>query len=89
MTRQLTQLTLRAVGDEAGPQQSMPEQVGDPLRILDVRLASGHRFDVPSVDHHGLQLRALNQVDQRLPVDAAALHGHVGHRLGLEPTHSI
>jgi hypothetical protein len=50
ITRQLTQLTLRAVGDEAGPQQSMPKQIGDPLHILDVRLAGGHRLDVLSVD---------------------------------------
>ena len=41
--------------------------VGDPLRVLHVGLAPGHRLDVLGVDHQHLQL-PLQQVVHRLPV---------------------
>ena len=47
---QLAQLALGAVRHEAGPQQPVPQQVGDPLAVLHVGLAPGHRLDVLRVD---------------------------------------
>ena len=81
---QLAQLPLRPVGDEAAREQPVPEQVGHPLAVADVGLAPGHRLDVPGVDQQQLEL-VLQQVPDRLPVDAGALHRHVGHPVRRQP----
>ena len=63
----------------------MAEQVGDPLGVLDVGLAPGHCLDVLGVDHQQLHIEALQQVEDRLPVDSRALHGHRRYPLLLQP----
>src|SRR5512135_47818 len=47
---QVPQLPGRSGWDEAGPQQAMLEELGDPLAVLDVGLATGDLFDVMGVD---------------------------------------
>ena len=49
---QLPQLPLRLARNEAAFQQSMLQQIGNPLCILLVSLASWHRLHVLCVDHH-------------------------------------
>ena len=44
------QLPLGSFGHEASPQQTVPEQLGDPLAIFDVGLATRDGLDVPGVD---------------------------------------
>ena len=36
-------------------QQPMPQQVRNPLGILDVRLSAGYRLHMMRIDHHGVQ----------------------------------
>jgi hypothetical protein len=52
---QLAQLPLRARRDEAGPEQAVAEEVGDPLGVPDVGLASGRSLDVGRVDDEELE----------------------------------
>ena len=54
----------------------MAQQISDPFGILDVRLATGHGFDVLGVGQQHLEL-SLKQVERRLPVNARALHSDV------------
>ena len=75
---------MRPIWDEAGLEQAVAQQIGDPFGILDVRLATGHGFDVLGVGEQHLKL-ALEQVIGGLPVHAGALHGHVGDTLGGQP----
>ena len=50
ITRQLPQFPLFSAGNEARFEQPVAEQVGNPLRILDIGLAPRHRLDVSRVD---------------------------------------
>ena len=56
--RQVPQFPLGHRGDEAGAQQAMLQELGQPGGILDVRLAPGHGFDVLGIDQQHLA-RAL------------------------------
>ena len=62
----------------------MPQQVGDPLGILDVGLTTRHRLDVPSVDYQKGEV-CLQQVVDGFPIDPGALHGHVSDLVVLQP----
>jgi len=55
----------------------MPEQVGDPVGVVDVGLAAGDGLDVAGVHHQQLK-RAFQDVVDGLPVFAGALHRHMG-----------
>src|SRR5213076_2416102 len=63
-------------GYKARSQQSMQQQIGNPLRILHVGLAPGHVLDVLCIGHDQLERSFQNGVD-RFPVHPGALHGHV------------
>ena len=54
---------------EAGLEQAVLEQLGDPLAVLHVGLAARHLLDVLGVDQHQLE-PPLQQVPDRLPVHA-------------------
>ena len=54
----------------------MAEQLGDPLRVGHVGLASGHIGHVPSVAENDLE-RSFEHAMHRHPIDACAFHGHV------------
>jgi hypothetical protein len=73
---QVAQFALGPIRDEARAHQSMLEQVGDPLGILDIRLAPRHGLDVRGSDDQHLKLVFEDVVDG-LPIDAGTLHGHV------------
>jgi hypothetical protein len=63
---------------EAGAHQPVPDQLGDPLGVLHVRLAPGHVAHVRGVaDDEGEG--ALERGVHRPPVDARRLHADVGH----------
>jgi hypothetical protein len=85
---QIAQVTLRLGWNEAGFQQAMHQQLGQPLGILDIGLAPGHMFDVLCVDqqHHNV---ALQQVVHRLPVLTRAFQGDVGHFPGQQPVDQL
>jgi hypothetical protein len=55
----------------------MAQQVGKPFGILHIGLASGDGLDMPSVDQQQGEA-VFQQIPDRLPVDARALHCHVG-----------
>ena len=80
LPRQVAQLADRRRRDEAGREQAVLEQLGDPLGVLDVGLAAGDLLDVLGVDQHHLEA-ALQQVEDRLPVDAGRFHGDVADAL--------
>ena len=62
----------------------MLEQLAQPLGVCDVGLAAGHVLDVRGVDQEQLEV-VLEQVVDRLPVDARGLHRDVGNAKSLEP----
>ena len=57
------------VGSKAGAQQSVFVEPLDPLRIIDVGLATGHGFGVAGIDQHDLQAARLQDLVDRNPVD--------------------
>ena len=65
----LSQVTLLGIRNKAGSKQAMTEQVGYPLGIFDIGLATRDRLDVLGVDHQQFEL-SLQQVVDRLPKDA-------------------
>ena len=77
VARQVTQLPDLLGRHEAGPQQPDAQQGGQPLGILDVGLAARHVLDVLGVDQHDFQAGGLQDVEDRLPVDAGTLQGDV------------
>jgi hypothetical protein len=82
---QLAQLADRRRRDEAGPEQAVAQQVGQPLAVLDVGLAAGHGLDVLGVDQHDGAPLPLQQVEDRLPEDAGALQRDVRDAERVEP----
>ena len=72
LPRQVAQLADRRRRDEAGREQAVLEQLGDPLGVLDVGLAAGDLLDVLGVDQDHLEA-ALQEVEDRLPVDARSI----------------
>jgi hypothetical protein len=84
VARQLAQLPLRPLGHEAAPQQAVPQEVSQPPAVPHVGLAARHRLDVLGVGQQQGEA-VLQQIPQRLPVDAGALHGHMGHAALRQP----
>jgi hypothetical protein len=76
VTGQVAQVALRPWRDETGPHQSMTEQLGDPLRVLDIGLAARDRLDVLGIEQPDLEA-PLQNVVHRLPILAGALHADV------------
>jgi hypothetical protein len=68
-------------GDEAAGQQPALQQVRQPLRIGEIRLAARHVLHVPGVAHqHLLKIPVLQQgVIDRHRIDPGRLHRHVRH----------
>jgi hypothetical protein len=60
------------------------EQLAQRLRIGHVGLAPRHVLDVAAVAEQELEV-VLEQIPDRLPVDAARLHRHVRHAETLQP----
>jgi hypothetical protein len=62
--------------DERRPQQTRARQRGEPLRVGHVGLATGHRLDVPGIDHPSNDAHRLQRRERALPVHPGALHDH-------------
>ncbi len=75
--RQVAQLALWPRRDEARTHQAVGQQLGDPLGILDVRLAPGHGLDVLGVEQPDLE-RTFEEVEDRLPELPSACEADVG-----------
>ena len=84
VARQLAQFALADRRNETGPQQPMPQQFGQPFRIVEVGLAARDRFDVVRIDQPHLK-GVLQNVEDRLPVFAGALYRHVRHPVCQQP----
>ena len=84
LSRQVAELADLRRRDEAGREQAVLEQLRDPLGVLDVGLAAGDLLELVGVDQHDLEA-ALQEVEDRLPVDAGGLHGDVADAFGVEP----
>jgi hypothetical protein len=55
----------------------MRQELGDPLRILDVGLASGHGFDMLRIEQPDREDPLEEGID-RFPLVASALKAHMG-----------
>lgn len=64
---QLVQLALGSGGDEARPRQAVAEQLGDPLGVADVGLATGHRLQVGGVDDEQLETATRPSAPPTIP----------------------
>lgn len=82
---ELAQLALTAVGDVAAAEEAVAEEVGDPLGVLHIGLAPGDGLDVAGVDDEQPEVGPLEQVVDRLPIDARALHRDLGHAQTEQP----
>lgn len=63
----------------------MAEEIGDPLGVLRIGLASRDRLDVAGIDDQQTEVRPFEQVVDRLPVDARGFHRDVGHAQTEQP----
>ena len=52
---QFAQLSLATVGHETAPDQTVPQQVGDPFTVLDVGFAARHSLDVLGIGQDQLE----------------------------------
>ncbi len=81
---QLAQRALRFGRHEAAAQQASLLQLGQPGGVADVGLAARHLLDVARVDQQQLEV-ILEDVPDRLPVDAGGLHGDLLDPVGAKP----
>ncbi len=72
--QQIPHLLGRLVGHEAGPDQPMRHQIGQPGGVVHVRLAPRHVLDMGGVGQHQFELAIGENMPDRLPVDARGLH---------------
>src|SRR6266850_1626514 len=71
-------------GHETPAEQSVLQQIRDPLAVFLVRLPTGHSFNVLCIHQQHLELLRKN-VPHRLPVHSRGLHGRMRHAALLEP----
>ena len=81
--RERAQLLHGSRRHEAGPDQAVRQQVGQPRRVVDVGLAAGHVLYVRGVGQHQLEV-AFEHMPHRFPVHAGGLHGDVLDAEGFE-----
>ena len=55
MPRQIAQVADGQRGDEARANETMREEIRDPLAVLDIRLPARHRFDVVRIGQHDVE----------------------------------
>ncbi len=87
-TSQVSQLLDRGWRHKARPDQAMRQKVGDPHCVVDVTLAAGNIADMSSIREHKLE-PTLQQVPDRLPVDARSLHRYVRDSLACQPIRKL
>jgi hypothetical protein len=74
--------------DEAGLQQTMAQQITNPIAVPDISLPSGHRFDVVGVDQQDGTV-VFQQIEDWPPVDAGTLNGDVRATGSQEPVSQL
>ena len=79
------QLRRRAVRDEAGPDQAVRQQLGQPGRVAHVRLAARDVLDLGRVGQDQREPALGQDVPDRPPVDAGRLHRDVGAAVLRQP----
>jgi hypothetical protein len=84
-TQQVAHLLGRLAGHEAGPDQSMGHQVGQPHGVVHIGLASRHVLDMGRVGKNQLELAVGENVPDRLPVNACRFHGDVRRAFSRKP----
>ena len=86
--RQVTQLALWTGRDETGFEQTVLQQVGNPLGIFDIGLAPGDRFDLLRIDHEHFKV-ACQQIKHRFPIHSRGLEGDMRTALLFEPIREL
>ena len=81
---QVAQRLHRRRRHEAGADQAVGQQVGQPHGVVHVGLAAGHVLDLRRVGQHQIERFGEHRPD-RLPVDAGGLHGGVGDAVPGQP----
>src|ERR1700740_1450210 len=84
ITRQFPQLSNLWRRNETGLQQTVAQQVRQPLRVFDIGLAPAQSMRMLGIDQDYLQ-RIFQYVEHRLPVNARALDRYVGAVGRLQP----
>ena len=79
------QLPGRAVRDEAGADQAVRQQLGQPGRVVHVRLAARDALDLGGVGQDQGEAALGQDVPDRLPVDAGRLHRDAGAAVLRQP----
>ena len=82
IAQQLAQLALRRRRNEA--LEPMADQIGDPLGILHIGLATRHVTDMPGVADDEVEMPFQHGID-RAPVNAGALHADLRYAKILQP----
>src|ERR1700746_1578440 len=71
--------------DEARSDQAMSEKFGKPHGIVDVGLAARYVFHMRGIRQYQLELPIIEDMPDRLPVDAGRLHRHMSTFVGSQP----
>src|ERR1700722_3959059 len=82
--REVAKFTYWLRGHKTPAEQSVLQQIRDPLAVFLVRLPARHGFDVLCIHQQHLELLREN-VPHRLPVHSRGLHGRMRHAALLEP----
>src|SRR5229473_4951543 len=82
--REVAKFTYWLRRHETPAQQSVLQQIRDPLAVFLVRLPARHGFDVLRIHQQHLELLRKN-VPHRLPVHSGRLHGRMRHAALLQP----
>jgi hypothetical protein len=86
--RQITHILNLRWRHEARPYQAVGEQIRNPHRVVDVALATRNTANVRSIREHQLE-PALQDVPDRLPVDASGLHRYARDPLRRQPIREL
>ncbi len=66
----------------------MSQQVGNPLGVTHIRLASGNRFDMLRIDHQQFKV-AFEQVEDRFPIHPRCLESDMRTSLFVQPIREL
>ena len=87
LTHVCTQLGDLAFGPKAGTQQTVRMKPLQPLRIADIRLASGHVLGIARIDDKHSKAAGVEEFKNRNPVDAGRLHNDCLDATFCKPIH--
>ncbi len=83
VTCQITQITDWTWRNETAAQQAALQQMGKPLRVGDISLASGNFLEVARVDQKQGE-ESIQDIPDGLPQDTSGLHGNMRHAQSLQ-----